>query len=933
MCRALLLLMFLRLGVVFGQSPQSASASLEARQGHLSGRVVDPTDAVIPAATVTIHSIKGKIEKTVQTDRIGRFQFEDLALGQYTITVTHDGFAEYHGKFTLTPSKDAANVDARLKIATDQEQVDVDTKSDALDPNNNPDGLTLNENQIQTLSDDPGLLSQELQGLAGSAQSNIYVDGFSGQSIPPKSIIREIRINQNSYSAKNDTDPIQGLIEIFTKPGTEKLHGSFVAFGNDSAFDAKNWLTPNEPAYHSYQWFGNLSGPLTKHSAYFFNGSQFASSTSTTIAAEILDANDNPVSLTEASPSRRGSLSLNPRVDLQLSTNDTLSLRYQFGRSTSDGGASGISLPSQASNSERFSQGFQLINTQTIARKILNETRFQYLRSRSSINPYTTNGVTIAVQGAFTDGGSAGGHSQDNQDSYEFQDYVSLASHKHFLNFGVRLRSVRDANNSSANYNGEYTFGGGLEPVLDANNQPVPGQTVFISGLEQYRRTLLNLPGGGASQFSITQGNSSIAVSMTDVGLFYEDDWKWKPNFTLSYGLRYEAQTHISDHRDFAPRLGFAWNLGPKKSPYTLSGGNGFFYHRFTVASIMNAERSNGLNQQHYILLDPGTFPAIPPISTLAAQTSSSNYEIDPRFRAEDVYVASINLAHTYFKNFHTSVNYWYAGGFHGPLTRNINTPLPGTYDPTIPGSGVRPYGGTNNIFQYQSEGQFRYYRLMPNFTFTNSKGAFVSANYQLVWYTIDDTDGYTPNFVSNEYNLKADRGPGSLDTRNNISVFGSTPLPWHFRADGFVFANSASPFNILVGQDLNGDSIFNDRPAFATDLTRPSVVTTKWGTFDTDPLPTQTIIPFNYGRAPASIQTGFELSRMFTFGAEQKAPPGMKGPLPRKYTLQLTVQAANVFNHPNLSGLNPTLGSPLFGQSQSTGQPRSIELQSQIRF
>ncbi|HEY5381435.1 MAG TPA: hypothetical protein VIJ65_04220, partial [Acidobacteriaceae bacterium] len=218
----------------------------------------------------------------------------------------------------------------------------------------------------------------------------------------------------------------------------------------------------------------------------------------------------------------------------------------------------------------------------------------------------------------------------------------------------------------------------------------------------------------------------------------------------------------------------------------------------------------------------------------------------------------------------------------HDPLTRNINAPLPGTYVLGDPTSGARPYGGTNNIYSYDSGGLSRYYRLLPSFSYSTSKGLFVNASYQLVWYTTDSSGG---GFPSNQYDLGVDKGPGYLDIRHRIILFGSVPLPWHFSVSGSLFANTAPPFNIVVGQDLNGDSEFNDRPAFATDLTRPSVVRTQWGTFDTNPLPTQQIIPYNYGRAPGAVRTFLTLTRNVSFGPEQKMP-GAKGPLPRKYTL-----------------------------------------------
>lgn len=899
---------------------------MSAEHGRLSGKVADPTDAVIPGALITIQSVKSGVERRTETDKVGKFQFQDLAVGQYTISISRDGFAEFRGKFALTSGKPSASLDARLKIATAEQQVDVDMKGDTLDPNNNPDGLTLNQQQVDTLPDDPDMLSQEIQGLSGSSQPQIYVDGFSGGAIPPKNMIREIRINQNSYSAKNDTDPIEGFVEIFTKPGTDKIHGFLMAYGNHSALNAKNPFYPEQPDYDSYSWQGNFSGPLTKRSSYFANGGQFVSNSNQTISAVILDDDLNQVPFSQALPHKSDSFFLNPRFDLQAGKTDTLSFRYQLSRSiTNNGGAGGISLASQGYNSESLFQTFQISNSQTIHNKIVNETRFQYLRQRTSQNPYSSN-PSLAVQGAFDGGGSPMGHYQDNQDRYEFQDYVSLAVRKHYLNFGVRLRSARDANHSVANYNGQYTFPSIdayqiTEQILQANPKADPKDLDPI----------IRAAGGGASLFTRTAGNPSTAASMTDLGFFFEDDVRWKPNFTLSYGLRYEGQNHISDHSNVAPRLGFAWNFGPKKTPYTLAGGNGMFYHRFPLSNILNAERQNGINQQQYVVQSPNFFPAIPDPSTLGAKVTPSTYEVNPHYRAEKVYVASINFSHPVLKTGRLSVNYWYARGINDPMIRNINAPLPGTYDPNDPNSGVRPYGGNNNIFQYDSAGLSRYYRLMPNFFYQNGKGMFITANYQMVWYTMDSSGG---SFPSNQYDIRVDKGPGYLDIRHRITAGASVPLPWHFNTSLFVNANTEPPFNIVLGQDLNGDSIFNDRPAFATDLTRPSVVSTKWGTFDTDPLPTQKIIPYNYGRAPGMVITQLQISRSWSFGAEQKRPPGAKGPSPRKYTLQFTALSQNILNHPNLAPPNPTLGSPLFGKSQNiSGGPREILFQTWLRF
>ena len=208
--------------------------------------------------------------------------------------------------------------------------------------------------------------------------------------------------------------------------------------------------------------------------------------------------------------------------------------------------------------------------------------------------------------------------------------------------------------------------------------------------------------GGGASLFSQTEGTPNIAVSLADVGLYAEDDWKLKEDMTLSYGLRYETQTGIHDHGDFGPRLGFSWAVpgGKNKPPRAvIRAGSGFFYTRFASTGLLQAQRPEwhhgaGSRGQQSRLLPRRPVPPTPVPAPRLTQNAPTIYRINPTLRAPYLMTARHRRRQSHSASIGIiSANYMYSRGEHLFLTRNINAPLPGTYNPADPASGVRPLG------------------------------------------------------------------------------------------------------------------------------------------------------------------------------------------------------------------------------------------------
>ncbi|MDQ6663469.1 MAG: carboxypeptidase regulatory-like domain-containing protein, partial [Acidobacteriota bacterium] len=194
--------------------------------GTIRGQVTDESGASIPATDVTVANGKG-FTKTLSSNEEGIFSVSGLAPGSYTVRATRNGFAPLVVKSISVSAGRTQNLNMPLKLQTATQEVTV--SSDAVgtvsvEASQIAGQLVLKEADLYALPDDPDDLATDLQALAGpSAGPNggqIFIDGFTGGTLPPKSSIREIRINQNPFSSEYDRLGF-GRIEILTKPGTD----------------------------------------------------------------------------------------------------------------------------------------------------------------------------------------------------------------------------------------------------------------------------------------------------------------------------------------------------------------------------------------------------------------------------------------------------------------------------------------------------------------------------------------------------------------------------------------------------------------------------------------------------------------------------------------------------------------------------------------
>jgi hypothetical protein len=329
--------------------------------------------------------------------------------------------------------------------------------------------------------------------------------------------------------------------------------------------------------------------------------------------------------------------------------------------------------------------------------------------------------------------------------------------------------------------------------------------------------------------------------------------------------------------------LSLAWGLGHAKGgPKTvLRVGYGIFYTRFNYTNTLDVDRFDGVTQQDYTVTNPDFFPtdAPAPSSLGGSLTSPTIYQVAPNLHAPYQMELGGSIERQLTKSATITATYINSHGLHQFLTDNINAPLPGTYDPADPTSGTRPLTGmygNDNIYQFQSEGIFHQNQLIVNLNYKLGTKISVFGFYSLN-YADADTNG-VGSFPSNPYNLMADYGRAAFDVRDRLFLGGNITLPKGFRLNPLIVAASGSPFNITVGQDLNGDTIFNDRPGIATgaNISRPSVIqTAQFGYLDTDPIAGEAIIPINDGTGPGQFTFNLRVSKTFSFGSEGSRPAG----------------------------------------------------------
>jgi hypothetical protein len=971
------------------QSPAQVQASAPAvatappAPATLRGHVTDQTGALIPGASVTIATPDGVTVSTATADSSGAYSVAGLKPGNYVVQANFAGFAPFQSPAIALAGGQIKRVDIAMAIEVAEQSVTVTDESPTVnvEAGGNSNAIVLKGKDLEALSDDPDELSNELTALAGpSAGPNggqIYIDGFSGGQLPPKSAIREIRINQNPFSAEYDKLGY-GRIEILTKPGTDKLHGQFFLQGNDKSFNTGNPFTSTVPDYYSYQFNGTASGALSKTASFFVSAEQRNTENDNAwlIPDAVIESSGVYTDFTNYGVNllnRRIRDNVSARIDLQLGSRNTFTARYGFWSESEHGDLNQGSLPSASTHESNTDHTVQMSDAFVINDHAVTENRFQYERQNENHYPDST-ARTINVQGDFSGGGYSGQQTQDHATRLEYQNLTTISHGAHAIKLGTRMRDSRDANLTNGNFNGSFTFANAQIYENVANGLASGGQFSTLVMQNDPKQD-------GSISAQITSGNESTVANVFDIALFAQDDWKVNPRLTLSGGLRWEAQNHTSDHDDWAPRVAFAYALDGgdgKKAKTVVRGGYGFFYDRLGSNSLLTINRANVQNritlynptcQSSALTLDTIDLNQVDPTNCTGNGPSASTtlapdkYEVAPSYHSPNTEQLGASLERQVTPTTSATLTYLHSFGVHQLVTRNANQAIGGT-----PQSAS---GG--HLYEYFPEAVFKQQQLIASVNSRLNKNLSLVGFYTLSYANTDGAGGS----ASNAYNLAQDYGRAGFISRNMVFAMASYTGPWGIRFNPFLIAQSGKPFNVTLPNDqLN--NFGNQRPAYAPSADCTSnpnqFIATAYGCFDSQiandeaQLPSgETLAPINLGNGPAAVSFNLRVSRGFGIGpkVDPNAPQGVQSdgaPPPggggggggrggpggggpggggfggfgmggggrggpggpggpgtgRKYSLTFSAQALNLFNDIDYGQPNGNITSPNFGKSTS---------------
>ncbi len=873
-CAAVLL--FAAATGVFAQTRPAASG--------LRGTVTDQTGASLSGAWVTIESpTVQKLETS--TNREGRYSFQRLLPGRYTVVVSQSGFMEFRSSVELRPGATSA-LDARLRVAIALSVNVKEREGLSAEPRKNLSGLILTSRDLRGLPDDPRLLLAKILEMAGSTgrpgDVAVYINGFREyKRLPDKNMIELVRVNSNLFSAEF-SQPGAQRIEIVTKPGGDTVHGDIAFQSRATPIEARDPITGTEPNTRYSNYRGYVQGPIVKNRVGFLaSGGYWKQDDNAFVHATVLAPSTlaleplwTAISTPTAVESRSAQLDVKWR-------NDLINISYaKTGEQNRNLGLqSGFDLQEHGYDRRANDETGRLWWT-TVSGQLVNDVRFEITRGSAATTPLMTTPAVLVLD-AFNSGGNQLAGTDRSTYGVQAGETVTMLRGRHTIKTGAQLETTRINSSDRSGFGGTYTFGTDVERDRFGAPLGTPGEEIAISPLERYRRTRLGIPGYGPSQFFIVRGDPAVATQQRHISWFALDDWSRSRRMTLSYGVRHEMQNDVKARFNLAPRAAFSWLLDDAGKNAVKLGG-GVFYRRVDPDVSFDVTRLDGVNRQLLTIEQPPFFTNETAAIGAGFRGQSTVYAKSDDLRNPRSLVSTISYERQLPGDVFAVAQYLVNKGGNLLRLRNITAPVPGT-------GGRLP----DPVLQFESTGRSFQQQLMLGLR-QNIEDVSLFANYTLGTKR-SDTDG-PYSLPANSHDLASEYGWAFDDQRHVLVVGGTLDVTEDFLISASITIATGRPFNITTGLDNDGDTRFTDRPSLA-EPGAPGAIETNFGAFNPNPQPGADLIPRNLGREPR--QTNVDVSATKTL----------------REGLALTIDVQNFFNNSRLYGTTGVLTSDLFGK------------------
>lgn len=898
----------------------------------LSGRIEDAGGAVVSGASLTATSVETNQQQTTTSDYNGRYRFPYLQVGSYKLSIEAQGFAPLTKELTVTVGQ-ALDFPLRLDVAGVSAQVNVSTNVPMIETVRTQVTETIRPAEINELPLNgrnyldlalliPGVSPTNTgsnqrfaetsavpgQGISIAGQRNLYnsfvVDGVSANddaadltgTYYSEEVINQFQVITSGGIAEFGRAS-GGVVNILTKSGTNDWRGSLYGFARNQRFDARNPLASPKDLLTQAQYGATIGGPIKQDRTFFFTNFEQTrrnySAVLTIAPSAVVTINNRLNSVaykgprlgTGVVPASFDTTNFFARVDHKLNDRNQLSARYGLYHITADNSRTvgGLNAVSRGSGLDDTDQTVAVSNITTINSRTLNEARFQFTNSRLGAPINDVIGPAVGISGVANFGTATSSPLARHINLFEAVDNVSTQRGAHSPKVGMDFLYNRV----------NIGFPGAIQGVYAFNS-------------------LNNFLTGNYSTFQQAFGAPSQVQSNPNVGFFGQDEWRVRSNFTVNAGLRYDLQflpnPIQTDTNNLAPRLGFAYAPGDRKT--VIRASFGIYYDRIPLRATSNALQRDG-SKYVVVQLAPTqagapVFPNVLAAKPTALPTKPNITRIDPNIEASYSEQANVQVERELPGNALISVGYLHLRTLHIIASRNVNVPtVPAAAG--IPNLG-RPDPNWGNIGRFESAGDSYYSGMVVSFNKRAARWANLRVSYTLS-KTTDDAGNFFFSTPQNNFNLRDDLGRSDNDQRHRLVVSGAFQVPPEGKKEGlrrtlqgfqlsyiYTYA-SRLPFNVLLGSDRNFDTNNNDRPVG---------------------------VGRNTGRGFDFASFDLRLSRRIR--------------LTERVGLDVLAEGFNLFNRANFGVPNNTFGAgttPLatFGQPTAAFDPRQFQFGLKVSF